>query len=213
MALSLSIAYECQSGGGAAHLVSIFGGSGSYSYRLERASDGVAPYSGGVLASQLAQNPLDFDGLFDDAYTLTVVDEADPTNQGSESFNLTCGYANPNPGGGGGGPSPVALDSLTSTDETAAGDDGTATIQASGGVAPLTAEVVELSLTAPATSGQPAVLTGLPPSTYTVRVRDSSTPPQVVGGKVTIKPYVAPKSGCMDEYATDYDPAATTAGS
>ena len=115
--------------------------------------------------------------------------------------------------GGGTVPGALLLDSLTNTDETAAGNDGTATIQASGGTPPLTATLVELSLSQAVTSGVPVTFSGLPASTYTVRVTDSTAPTaQQVGGTVTVAAYSPPIIGCTDEYATDYDPAATVAG-
>lgn len=149
---------------------------------------------------------VEFTGLADMGYTIEWrdTDSQDVLARGGSS--IACGS-------GGGGADVLTLDSLTHTDETAALNDGTATIQATGGVAPLTAEVVELSLSQPATSGQPTTFPALPPAGYTVRVRDSSTPtPRVVGGTVTIKAYAAPVTGCQDEYADNYDPAATSGG-
>jgi hypothetical protein len=105
----------------------------------------------------------------------------------------------------------LKLDKLTHTDETAALDDGTATIQASGGTAPLTAKLVELNLSQPATSGQPVQFSDLPPSTYNLQTVDANG--QSVGGKVTILPYSAPVTGCQDEYASNYNSAASTASS
>lgn len=107
----------------------------------------------------------------------------------------------------------LQLDNARATAETAAGGDGTATIQASSGTAPLTASVVELSLSQPAASGQPSVFTGLPASAYTLRVTDSSTPtPQVVQAIVAVAAYAPPVAGCQDAYADNYDPAATSGG-
>lgn len=114
--------------------------------------------------------------------------------------------------GSGAGPT-LQLDVASATGETAAGaDDGTATIQASGGVAPLTAYLLELSMQQAARSGQPNTFPGLPPATYTLRVRDSSTPAQVVQAEVTVGAYAAPVTGCQDEYADNYDPTATSGG-
>ncbi|MDO7888164.1 hypothetical protein [Hymenobacter cheonanensis] len=205
--LTLTTSFECQGAAGYAHLTAISGPGINYTYSLTRASDGQVVDQGGISRTQL---PLDFDSLYDDEYQLRLEDTGDATNFGTAQFSLTCGYPNP---GSGGGPNALTLDSLTHTDETAAGGDGTATIQATGGVAPLTAEVVELSRTQPASSGQPTEFDLLPAATYRVQVTDSSTPtPQVVGGTVTIKAYVAPVIGCQDEYADNYDPAATTGG-
>ena len=106
----------------------------------------------------------------------------------------------------------LQLDATSATAETAAGGDGTATIQASGGTAPLTAALVELSLSQPATAGQPTAFSGLPSSRYTLRVTDSSTPAQVVQAEVTVRPYTPELTGCQDEYADNYDPAATDGG-
>jgi hypothetical protein len=207
MGLALSVSYECQDAVGYAHLTAIFGPGVTYAYTLTRASDGEVVYQSQISRAGL---PLDFDGLFDDEYRLRLEDAGDPTNFGTAQFNSVCGYPNPGGGTGGGTDSPLVLDSLTSTDETAAEDDGTATIQAHGGRAPLRAQIVALSLSQDATSGQPNTFRGLPPATYYVGVADASG--AVVGRNVTIKAYVAPVSGCMDEYATDYDPTATTAG-
>jgi hypothetical protein len=104
------------------------------------------------------------------------------------------------------------LDSLTHTDETATdADDGTATIQASGGLGALTASIDALLLTQPATSGVPVTFTGLPVGTHTVKVRDSATPlPAVVQGDVTVLAFTEPVAGCTDEYSDTYDPAATS---
>lgn len=120
------------------------------------------------------------------------------------TFEVACGPT---------GPGMLVLDSLSHTDETVALNDGTATIQASGGLAPLTAELLELSLSQPATSGQPVVFTALPPATYTLSITDSTTPTaQVVSGQITVQAYTPPIAGCQDEYADNYDPAATTGG-
>lgn len=99
------------------------------------------------------------------------------------------------------------------TDETAAGDDGTITLTAVGGTNPITVEVVELSLSHATTSGSPFEFGGILPDTYDVRATDSSSPPQIVNSTVTVLPYVPAKAGCKDEYASNYDPLASTAGS
>ena len=143
-------------------------------------------------------------GLADETYTVSASadDGTYAYNSGEQTVVIACV----------GTPGALVLDSLSHTDETAAGHDGTATIQASGGVAPLTARVVELSLTQSATSGQPVTLGPLPASDYTVQITDSSTPPVTVGGPIEVRPYTAPVTGCLDEYATNYDPLATVAG-
>jgi hypothetical protein len=107
----------------------------------------------------------------------------------------------------------LVLDFGEATNETAAGDDGTATIQAHGGIAPLTAFLMELGLSQPATSGQPNTFPGLPASRYTLRVTDSSAPtPQQVQKVVAVGDYVPEQAGCQDEYAIDYNPQATSPG-
>jgi hypothetical protein len=107
----------------------------------------------------------------------------------------------------------LVLDFGEATNETAAGDDGTATIQAHGGIAPLTAFLMELGLSQPATSGQPNTFPGLPSSSYTLRVTDSSAPtPQQVQKVVTVGDYQPELWGCQDEYAIDFNPQATSPG-
>jgi hypothetical protein len=145
--------------------------------------------------------------LPNDTFTASVVDTFSGNQAPDKQFAISCT-------GGATVGTPLTLDSLSHTDETAALNDGTATIQASGGVAPLTAQLVELSMSQPATSGQPTVFTKLAPLRYTLRVTDSSTPiPQVVSGQVTVAAYAEPVAGCQDEYATNYDPDATSSGS
>ena len=110
-----------------------------------------------------------------------------------------------------GGPA-LVLTSTAHTDETAAGNDGTATITASGGTAPLTATISGPTTrpSQPATAGQPSTFTGLTPGAYTLTETDSAVPPASVSGTVTIAAYTVPVPGCTDEYADNYDPAATT---
>jgi hypothetical protein len=151
--------------------------------------------------------PFQVDKLPNDTFAASLVDTFSGNQAPAKQFAISCT-------GGAVDGTPLTLDSLSHTDETAALNDGTATIQAHGGVAPLTADLVELSLSQPATSGQPNVFTKLAPLRYTLRVTDSSTPtPQVVSGQVTVEPYAEPVAGCQDEYATNYDPAATSSGS
>lgn len=145
---------------------------------------------------------VEIDALANDYYTVEWREVDTQRVLAASGASINCG-----PGAG----ALLQLDSVSATDETAAGGDGTATIQASGGVAPLTATLVDLSMSQPASSGQPNTFTGVPMATYTLRVVDSSTPPQLVQGQVTVGAYVPPKAGCQDEYATNYDPAATTA--
>jgi hypothetical protein len=99
------------------------------------------------------------------------------------------------------------------TDETAAGDDGTITLTPTGGTSPITLEVLVLSLNRATTSGTTQRFEGILPDTYDVRTTDSSTPPQVANSTVTVLPYMPGRAGCKDEYATNYDPLASTATS
>jgi len=134
MSLFVTTSSECQAGAGYAHLLSISGGSGSYTYALVRASDGEVPYSGPITAAQLAANRLDFDGLYDDAYTLTATD-ANTGESGTASFTLSCGYPNPGGGSGGGGgggttPPPTPSPTPGCTDPTATNYEPAANVEA-----------------------------------------------------------------------------------
>lgn len=209
--LSLQVASGCIAGGGGyASLLGVSGGSGvaPYDYTLTRLSDGADIASGQITALQLSTASLDFDGLYDDGYTLRLRETQAPFATGQETFFLSCGYA-----GGGGSPSqpggPLVLDFATATAATASGG-GTLTIQASGGVAPLTALVPSFSLadTQPATSGQPNTFTRIAPGYYTIRVQDSAQPPRYVEQELLVEPYVPTVQGCRDEYALNFDPAA-----
>jgi len=171
--------------------------------------DGVGNDYGGPFDPALL--PVQVGGLPNGPYSarVTAVDQDNGTQYRSQlfTFSINCAAA------GGGGAADFHLDSYGHTDETAAGGDGTATVQASGGVAPLTALLVELSQSQPASSGQPNTFPGLPASKYTLRVSDSSTPtPQVLEATVTVAAYAAPVAGCQDEYADNYDPTATSGG-
>lgn len=109
--------------------------------------------------------------------------------------------------------SPDALRlTVAHTDETAAGDDGTITLTPTNGVGPITVEVVDLNLSETTEPGAAKEFNGISPGTFGVRATDSSSPAQVVNSTVTVLPYSAPKDGCQDEYATNYDPTATSAG-
>jgi hypothetical protein len=89
----------------------------------------------------------------------------------------------------------LVLDFARATNETPAGDDGTATIQASGGVAPLKALLVDLGRSQSAMSGEPNTFPDLSASVYTLRITDSSKPvPQQVEAKVTVGVYKPPVS-------------------
>ena len=171
--------------------------------------DGVGNDYGGPFDPALL--PVQVGGLPNGPYSarVTAVDQDNGTQYRSQLFTFSINCA----AGSGGGAADFHLDSYGHTDETAAGSDGTATVQASGGVAPLTALLVELSQSQPASSGQPNTFPGLPASKYTLRVSDSSTPtPQVLEATVTVAAYAAPVAGCQDEYADNYDPAATSGG-
>jgi hypothetical protein len=206
-AFTFSMASGCDlQGKGYVDIRTLTGGAdgATYSYQLTNAKGSV--YAGGVLELEL---PLRLGPLENGSHRLrvTYTNVDDSGNSSYRDFVVNCTSQVPPP-------SRLVLDSFSATDETAAGDDGTGTIQASGGTPPLTASVVELSLTQPATSGQPSIFTGLPSSLgYTLRVTDSSSPTkQVVEAQIVIDEFTAPASGCQDEYATNYDPAATTGG-
>jgi hypothetical protein len=147
----------------------------------------------------------EFTGLDNQPYSIEWRDYDSQVVLARGGATISCG-----PGTGG---SPLHLDSASATNETAALDDGTATIQASGGLGQLTAFLVELGLSQPATESVPTTFPTLPASTYTLRVTDSSAPPMSVEAKVTVSAYQAPVTGCQDAYATNYDPLATSAGS
>lgn len=101
------------------------------------------------------------------------------------------------------GPAPLVLVGVSHSDETAAGNDGTGTITATGGVAPLVADVVETGAMLAASSGVAATFTGSTPGTYTLRITDAIG--QFVTGPVTILPYVAPVTDCTDPEALNYN--------
>ena len=207
--LSVSIAQGCDATGGVFTLSQADPAPGAgpnltYSWKVLDASgvDYGGPFDPSVL-------PVTASGLPDGTVTLRVmaVDTDGSSSYFSQLFTRTvdCGGGSPTE------PGALMLDSLSHTDETASLDDGTATIQASGGLAPLTATVVETGATQAATSGQPVTFPGLAPSFYTLQVMDSTAPtPQVVGGQVEVLPYAEPTPGCLDEYADNYNPAATS---
>jgi len=200
--LKFTTSYGCQASGGFIKVETASGypADADLVWAVIAASTG-ADYGGPVLAGTLPQ----VNQLPDDSYevSLSASDSSGSYTSGTKDIPIACA----------GQPGALRLGLLSHTDETAALNDGTATIQASGGVAPLTATLVELSASQPATAGQPALFDDLPPSTYTLRVTDNSTPtPQVVSGEVTVLPYAPPVAGCQDEYADNYDPAATSGG-
>jgi len=202
-AFTFTMATGCEYGAGFVDILTLRGGGDGAAYSYELTGQSGTSYSGGVVTADL---PLRLAPLPPDNYML-LVSYLNPDNSGSGSsrdFESNCS--------GGGQPGRLALDSLRHTDETAVLNDGTASIQASGGTPPLTAELVELLLSQPATSGQPSAFPALPPARYTLRVTDSSAPQQVVSGQVEVLPYLPPKVGCQDEYADNYDPAATSGG-
>jgi hypothetical protein len=206
--LSVTITQGCQNGGGVLTVTQVSPAPG--------ASDNLQ-YTWVVLAS----DGQDYGGQFDSgAYPVAVglpngevtarVRGFDPETNSSYSsqgfsFVIDCGADVP---GG------LVLDFASATDETAAGNDGTATIQASGGVAPLTALLLNLTQTQPALSGQPNTFPGLPGGQYyTLRVFDSTKPvQQYVEAAVYVGEHKEPRDGCQDEYADNYDPLATSGG-
>jgi hypothetical protein len=199
--VKFTASYGCQASGGFIKVDSLSGfpAGSDVTWAVVGTSTG-ADYGGPVLSGTLPQ----VNQLPDDTYEVSVAatDGAGSYTSGTKEITLACV----------GTPGALRLDLASHTDETAALNDGTATIQASGGIAPLTAYLVELSMQQPAASGQPNTYPGLPPSTYTLRVRDSSSPAQVVQADLTVLPYTPPKAGCQDEYADNYDPAATSGG-
>lgn len=207
--LSATITQGCQNGGGVLTLsqASPAPGAGpNLVYTWQVLDGGGNDYGTGFTPDVL---PVYASGLANGTYTsrVSAVDQDSGDTYVSRLFTFTINCAS-----GGGGTS-FQLDSYSHTDETVALNDGTATVQASGGVAPLTASLVELGMSQPATSGQPNTFRGLPPATYTLRVTDSSSPtPQTVQAQVTVLPYQEPSEGCQDEYAVNYDPAATSGG-
>lgn len=139
--------------------------------------------------------------LVDGVYDL-VADNGEATKR-IEAIYITCGVVPP-------GSLTLAV---SKTDETAAqANDGTITLTPAGGTDPLFVEVVELALSRQTTGGMAELFTAITPATYTVRVTDSGTPTQVVTSSVTMLPFVPVVDGCQDEYADNYDPAATTGG-
>jgi hypothetical protein len=95
---------------------------------------------------------------------------------------------------------------VSHTDETAALDDGSITLTATGSDEPVTLEVVDLSLSRATTEGAAELFADIPPGSYTVRATAGS---EVVTSSVTVLAYSAPATGCTDEYADNYDPTAT----
>lgn len=148
----------------------------------------------------LAEIPLTIGSLADDDYDVWVSNTqpgAPPTASVHQVRQISCG------------PPPLLL-SLSATDETAAGSDGSLTATPVGGVAPLTLTLVGTGTSQPATAGQAVVFAGLAPGPYTVRVSDSAG--QETDATIPIAAYVAPVvvPGCTDPQADNYDPAATT---
>lgn len=102
---------------------------------------------------------------------------------------------------------------VSKTDETAVGaNDGTITLTPTGGTDPLTVEVAGLLLSRTTTGGTAELFTAIPPGTYPVQVSDSGVPQMQASSSVTVLPYMPVVAGCQDEYADNYDPAATTGG-
>lgn len=205
--LFASISQGCASGGGVFTLTQAEPGPGAGAnlvytwFVLDKASkDYGTQFDPGLLPVQVDTLP---NGVYDTRVQAIDQDTGIAYRSALKSLTVACAASG----------SQFQLDRLDHTDETAAQDDGTATIQASGGVSPLTALLVDLGQSKPAVDGQPVVYTKLPPATYTLQITDSSTPtPQVVSGQVTIAPYVVAVDGCQDEYAENFDPAATSGG-
>ncbi len=206
-AFTFTMASGCDlQGSGFVDIRTLTGGAAGAAYSYELTGKLGSSFAGGVVAQEL---PLRLGSLDNDRYRLRVsyTNEDGSGSNSYRDFDVAC------TGGGAMEPNKLVLDTFSATDETAAGDDGAATIQASGGVAPLTALLVTLTQTQPATSGKPNTFTGLPGTQqYTLRVFDSSPNPQVVEATVTVADYTAPRNGCQDEYAANYDPLATSGG-
>jgi hypothetical protein len=161
--------------------------------------DGTAIWSDSLNASTNAKS-FTITGTPDGTYRLSAYNDEAETEQEVE---VSCGNVS----------TPNALKlGVDHTDETATAE-GTITLTPTGGTDPVTLEVVDLSLSESSSGGAAKVFTDIPPGTYQVRGSDGSNPTQIVTSSVTVLPYSAPKSGCQDEYALNYDPLATTAGS
>jgi hypothetical protein len=158
-------------------------------------SDGNSVWGDGFGTSVNARS-FRVEGILDGDYTI----EAD-NGLASSSVPVTIACGNVS--------SPDALKlAVAHTDETAALQDGTITLTPSGGTAPLTLELVDLRISRLGTAGTPEFFDKIDPNTYAVRVTDANG--AVANSSVTVLPYSAPKDGCQDEYATNYDPAATS---
>jgi hypothetical protein len=144
--------------------------------------------------------PFTISALADGMYQL-VADNGEASTS-IEDIYVSCGVV---PGG--------LMLAVSKTDETAVGaNDGTITLTPTGGTDPLTVEVVGLLLSRTTTGGTAELFTAIPPGTYPVQVSDSGTPQMQASGSVTVLPFVPVVTGCQDEYADNYDPAATTGG-
>lgn len=159
------------------------------------AGNNVVWSSGGTAQVQ----PFIIANVADGHYTL----QADNGEAGAEqSLQISCGLL----------PGSLTL-AVGHTDETGLNaNDGTITLTPAGGTDPVTLEVVELSLSRQTTSGTAETFTGIPPATYTVRAGDSANPKQATSSSVTVLPFLPAVAGCQDEYADNYDPAATSGG-
>jgi hypothetical protein len=161
--------------------------------------NGTAIWSDSI-ESAVSSKGFSIEGTPDGSYRLTA---SSPDATAEEPVEVSCGNVS----------SPDALKlGIGHTDETATAE-GTITLTPTGGTDPITVEVVDLSLSQATTAGTAKAFDNIPPTTYQVRATDSSSPAQVVTSSVTVLAYSAPVTGCQDEYALNFDPLATSAGS
>ncbi|MGI4884272.1 MAG: hypothetical protein ACRYFR_04865 [Janthinobacterium lividum] len=108
---------------------------------------------------------------------------------------------------------PAFLSQATAKAVTAAGRDGQVSVVISGGTPPYAVQLLPYTaspgVTQPGTAGQPVAFGGLLAGPYLVSTTDSGNPQQVSLASTEVPPYVAPKNGCTDPEADNYDPAAT----
>ncbi|GAA4362107.1 hypothetical protein GCM10023185_29710 [Hymenobacter saemangeumensis] len=198
MAYTFDAIQSCASAGGLITITTVTGApAGSLRWYADSAN-GISQ-AGPVGALPFAIGPLAND-------TWTVYLESVSTREQSDpqTFNVQC----PPP------PATLAFaaGSPSATDETNAPATGTVSATAEGGTSPYTVELVEPQLSAPGADGVATTFTNVAAGNYTVRVTDSSVPPQVIQDGVTVGPYVPGVVGCMDEEALNYNPLATEPG-
>ncbi len=204
---ALQLSSGCTNGAGFITLADAGSPAADFDYTIIGAASG--PVGGGTISA--ADLPLTFEGLANDSYTVSVRPNGEP--EASRRVSISCSAV-----------LKLRLANVVATPVTVAGGTGSLVFDvtgngsrafdvylyrsASGGV-PGSLVFSQLNATTPVGFQIP----NLPAGTYSMQVYavDPSLPVSDVDQvRVTIGPFVpAPRGGCTDRSATNYDPAAT----